>query len=262
MPLAGGSAVKLAIIMLAAIGSALPAFGDVVHLKSGGTLEGQVVETDDAVVVKLPVGEVRLSKDAVARIEKKETALEEYQKRAAALKDDDAEGHYRLGLWAQSVGLKAQAKEQFQKTIALKPDHAEAHKALGHRLANGQWVTEDQEMQARGLLKYDGQWMTPEAAARLQALRAELEVAREKRLAAEAELKKLQEQLKTQQKPEPNVPIYTPNPYDSYYSTRVFRSPTTYYWQAPYYIPYYTGPSFYWWHSPGGTHSYHHEHRR
>ena len=230
------------------------ALADVVHLKNGGTLEGQVVEEGDQVVIKLPVGEVRVSRDAVETIEKKPGALAEYHKRAAAVKDDDPEAHYKLGVWALSVGLKRQAQEEFEKTIALDPDHAAAHKALGHRLVGGRWMSEEDEMKARGLIKYKGEWMTPEAATRLRTLEAELELAREKRKAAELELQKTKEQLKAQQ---PNMPTYTTtNPYDEYYSTRQLRRPYTYYWITPDYSPSYIGPSFWLWYRPYRHHRY------
>lgn len=232
------------------LGLAALALGDVVHFKNGGSIEGKVVPTDTGVTVKLPAGEVHISKDAIARIEQKPTALDEYEKRAAKLKQDDAEAHYKLGLWAQGLGLKPQAKTHLLRAVALEPDHAAAHKALGHRLVNGKWMSEDEEMKARGLVKFDGQWMPPEAAAKLKTLKAELEVAREKRLAAEAELKRVQEQAKAAANaPAADMPVYGPNPYDQYYSTRQFRDSRTYYWAPPYNAPYYTGHGG-WWYYP------------
>lgn len=242
----GGQTMKRLAIVLGAALSALPALGDVVHLKNGGTLEGQVTVTQDGAVIKLPVGEIRVSNDAIARIEKKETPLDQYYKRAAAIKEDDAEAHYQLGLWAQGAGLKPLAKDEFAKTLALKPDHDGAHAALGHKKVDGKWLTEDQEMQAKGLVKRDGQWMTPAAAAKIDALKAELEAAREKRVAAEDELKKAQEQA--------GPPTYT---YGGYYAPQ---APSSYYPTWPYASSYpYTGyypytsysyinpwPSHYW----------------
>jgi len=227
------------------------ASADVVHFKNGGSIEGQVVPGEGGVIVKLPAGEVRISTEAIARIEKKPTSLDKYQQRADKVKKDDAEAHFKLGLWAQSVGLKAQAKTHLTQAIALKPAHAGAHKALGHRLVKGKWVSEDEQMRARGLVKFDGQWMPPEAAAKLKALQAELAVARERRLAAEAELKRIQAQAKADaDAPGADLPIYGPNPYDHYYSTRQFRDSRTYYWTPPYDAPYYTGQGG-WWYYPG-----------
>jgi len=223
---------KVAFILTAAL-FALPALGDVVHLKNGGTLEGQVTLTPDGAVVKLPVGEVRVSNDAIARIEKKETAFDQYLKRAAGIKEDDAEGHYQLGVWAQGAGLAGQARDEFGKTLALRPDHEGAHAALGHKKVDGKWMTPEQEMQAKGLVQREGQWMTPEVAAKFDAMKAELEAARQRRAIAEAEV---------QRAPGPQpAPTYT---YGAYYATRPAVS--SYYATVPYYGYYpYIGSSYY-----------------
>jgi len=211
-------------LVLAASLFALPALGDVVHLKNGGSLEGQVTVTDDGATIRLPAGEVRVSRDAIERIEKKESAFEQYLTRAAGVRDDDDEAHFKLGQWAQGAGLKAQAAEEFEKTLMLKPDHEGAHLALGHKKVDGAWLA---EYQGR-MVKRDGQWMTGAAAARYDALKAELEAAREKRQTAEAALQKAKDQ----------PPLYT---YDAYYAGRSV--PYSSYYYSPSYVPYsYTRP--------------------
>jgi hypothetical protein len=242
------------LIVVVAVCLAVPALADVVHLKSGGTLEGQVTRTPDGVVVKLPAGEVRISNDAIARIEKKPAVLDEFQKRAAALKRGDVAAHFALAQWAQNKRLKTQARDLFQRVIALDPNHAQARHALGYRLVGGQWLTEEQQMKARGLVKHDGQWMTPEAAGKLRALKVELEVARERRLAAEAELKRAQSELEHAAK----EPAYGENPYDRYYATRdLDRWRSRHYYQGTYYHSPYYYPSYYPYggrrYYPGGT---------
>jgi len=232
---------KHAMMAMALALVAAPVFGDVVHLKNGGTLEGQVTLTEDSAIIRLPVGEVRVSSDAIERIEKKETPFDQYLKRAAAIREDDPEAHYQLGLWAQGAGLKHQAADEFGKALALKPDHEGAHQALGHRKVNGQWLTPEDEMRAKGLVERDGQWVTPEVATKLDTLKAELALAREKRLQAEAQLQRAQQVQ----------PAYT---YDGYYSSRSYVSSYPYYSTVPYtYVtPYsvygYAGawPSFYY----------------
>jgi len=247
--------VKWIPMLVVALCIAAPAAGDVVRLKNGGSVEGDVTKTQDGVVVKLPAGEMSFRNDQIDRIEEGPAAISEYQKRAAALKEDDAEGHYKLGLWAKTVGLDRQATEEFGKAVALKPDFADARIALGQRLVNGQWMTEEQQMQARGLVKFEGQWMTPEAVAKLQTLRAELEIARQKTAAAQAELQKAQAQLPTPQQTMPSATYG--NPYDSYYSNRYFLGSRTYYWSPyssfilPGYVPSYRYRVYY----PGGYRS-------
>ncbi|HUT34053.1 MAG TPA: hypothetical protein VNE39_11265 [Planctomycetota bacterium] len=244
---------RFAVILAVAL-FALPAVGDVVHLKKGGALEGQVTLTDDGAVIVVPGGTVTVAKGAIDRIEKKETAIEQYLKRAAGIKEDDAEAHFQLGLWARGAGLKAYARDEFGKALALKPDHDGAHQALGHRKVDGKWMTREQEMQAKGLVERDGQWMTPEAAVKYEALKAEVEAARAKHEAAEADLQKPAER-----------PTYT---YDAYYASRP--SAPGYYATVPYYgssygytfSPYVgsyygsTWPSSYYWIRPYPSYTY------
>jgi len=51
---------------------ALPALGDVVHLRNGGSIEGQIVTMPTGVIVKLPSGDIAIPSDTIARIEKKD----------------------------------------------------------------------------------------------------------------------------------------------------------------------------------------------
>src|SRR5262245_8704496 len=48
------------------------ALGDVVHLKSGGKLEGKVTDKGDKLEIETSTGKVTVGKDEVLRIEKKE----------------------------------------------------------------------------------------------------------------------------------------------------------------------------------------------
>ena len=69
---------------------------------------------------------------------------------------DTADGHWKLGLWCEPKGLKAEAEAQFMTVLQLDPRRDGAWKKLGY-------------------LKHNGQWTTPE---RLAAERAEIETQR------------------------------------------------------------------------------------
>jgi len=66
---------------------------------------------------------------------------EAYRKKAAALADDDAKGHYRLGLWCERKGWKERARFHLEKVIAIDPDHAGARRKLGYVKVSGRWMT-------------------------------------------------------------------------------------------------------------------------
>jgi hypothetical protein len=227
--------------LLMAAGLAVSAAGDVVHLRNGNTLEGQVEKTDDGVIVNLPAGQVRITNDAIDRIEEKPSVIEQFKERAADLEPDDAEGHFALAQWAGRNHLKEEAEALYRQVIGIDPNHAGAREALGHRLVDGKWMTEAQAMAARGLVEYNGQWMSPEAASKLRELETQLEVAREERKAAEAELERAEKELEYAER-EPPVGY---NPYDQYYANRdIDRYRQRYYYYG---VPYgYGGYPYYY----------------
>ena len=141
--------------LAAALLASAIASADVVRLKNGGSLEGQVVELDNEVIIKLPVGEVRVSRDAVAAIEKKPGALDEYLKRAAKIKDDDPDAHYQLGLVQRNSGNLEEAEREFLRASELDPECALAHLELGNILRR-QGRLQDATARYRRALDLDG----------------------------------------------------------------------------------------------------------
>jgi len=86
----------------------------------------------------------------------------EYQERAAKLEANDAAGHYVLGLWCEKGGLGDEARLEFEKVIALDPDHAGARQGLGYVRLKDRWLSRDQAMKAKGLIRHEGAWMLRE----------------------------------------------------------------------------------------------------
>ena len=100
---------------------------DVIHLKGGGTLEGKVIEENEREVrIRTGAAEMTVTRAQIVRIERGESPVESYQRQAAALKDDDAEGHYKLALYCLKHKLTAQAFAELRRVLELKKDHAEA----------------------------------------------------------------------------------------------------------------------------------------
>ncbi|HUS57248.1 MAG TPA: HEAT repeat domain-containing protein [Planctomycetota bacterium] len=135
--------------------------GDILHLKNGNKIEGQITSEGDADVrIRTTVGSVTIKRDDIERIEKKVSPLQQYENTAGTIDDDDSVGHYTLGMWCKENGLKKQAREQFLKTLAANPEHVDAHKELGHVLHAGKWMTEEESMKAKGFVLHQGRWIT------------------------------------------------------------------------------------------------------
>jgi hypothetical protein len=151
---------------------AAPALADVVTLKDGSKREGKVVSEDnDEVVLEVAQGRLKaqliLKRSEVTGIEKGPTANEklvaEVAARRAKLGAKDAEAWLEFARWLDGLsGFSADARAAYEKVVAIDPDNAAARTKLGYQKVGGQWMTEDEVMAAKGLVRYAGKWVTPE----------------------------------------------------------------------------------------------------
>jgi len=145
--------------LLVVLGSAS---ADIIHLKTG-KVEGVVVKrTDTELVVETRAGKVTLKVADVVKIEPKATPFEVYREMAAKVADNDADGHFALGLWCTDHKLFREARRAFEKAIAIKPDHKSAREKLGYVLKDGKWMTRAEARKADGFVRYKGKWVTHE----------------------------------------------------------------------------------------------------
>lgn len=114
----------------------------------------------------------------------------EYRKRAGVVSVDDAAGHYRLALWAQSQDMKIEARRHFRIVVTLDTDHRAARRALGFETVAGRWVRGKEAMRAKGFVQHDGVWMTPEEYSFFNKDELEAQRAKAARIASNAALKK------------------------------------------------------------------------
>jgi hypothetical protein len=139
------------------------AAADVVYLKGGGRVEGEIVEQGpDRVVIEVPAGRITLPRERVERLSPGASALAQYRARAARLPANDVEGWLALASWARDHDLSTQARAAFAHVLELQPANAEAHSALGHVYVNGRWMSADEGYRARGYVQFEGSWVRPE----------------------------------------------------------------------------------------------------
>lgn len=80
-----------------------------------------------------------------------------------ALQRKASKDFYRIGLWAKANGMGADALVLFQEAIVAEPDHEHARRELGYQKVDGVWRTEREIKVAKGLIEFEGDWMTPQA---------------------------------------------------------------------------------------------------
>ncbi len=243
------------IAVLAVLAIGLPAAqADTVRLRTGGTIEGIVTEDGGDYVIEVQYGTMRVGKELVDSVEKKETPLSEHKRRAAAIAEDDADGWQKLGQWAQRNDLGRVARDDFAHVIALKPDHEAARAALGYEKTDGKWLTHDEVMASKGMVLVDGKWISKEGAglmkalAEAKALDAEAREAEARRQAVEAQAEReaqqaeqdkriadLREQeLQRQAARRRSYASYYDNGFYPYSYGSVLFYPGTYYYGYPY----------------------------
>ncbi len=106
----------------------LYARADVVHLASGGKVEGKVEDLGESIEVVTKFGTITLKKSQVEEIEFKPLPQEVYQENLKALAPDDVEGHLELAKWCRQHHLNKEYAELLQKAGRIDPDHEEAAK--------------------------------------------------------------------------------------------------------------------------------------
>jgi hypothetical protein len=125
-----------------------PIAGDIVHLKSGGFIKDcRIIEADDRVTgaenllfLRTPGGRMGVPKDQVIRVEKGKTVFDDFDAQRAKLRDEDAQGLFKLARWCQeTAGLREEMVELLGKVIAASPDHGEARRLLGYVKSGKSW---------------------------------------------------------------------------------------------------------------------------
>jgi hypothetical protein len=138
---------------------------DVVLLKQGGKIEGQVVERDSSkglVLVKLDAGgQLTLDRSQIQTIHLQRPAEAEYEKIRAHYADS-VEGQWALAEWCLQNKLGKQRETHLKRVIELDPDHMEAHHALHQQQIDGRWMTVEDSKREKGMVKYKDRWIFPQ----------------------------------------------------------------------------------------------------
>jgi hypothetical protein len=142
---------------------ASPAAADEIFTRSGGHLVGEIVERGaTSVTVDIGIGRVELPLSYIDRIVPGDAPLTVYRQRAQVLAPGDVAGWLALGRWARENDLPAQADEAFSRVVARDPGNAAAQQALGRVEVDGQWMTREDANAARGLVLFEGSWISPD----------------------------------------------------------------------------------------------------
>jgi len=209
--------------VIAAFLSAVPAVvvADEVLLRGGGRVSGVIVEhTADTIVIETGPGRVTLPTSRIAKIVESRSALQAYHERAASLSPGDAPSWAVLARWAAERDLLTQAREAWQMVLAADPSHPEANAALGRVEVDGTWMSMEDGYRARGLVPFEGVWVSPaehealvrerlaEEAAVSERREAELRVREAEARAREAEARAREAEAAAQPEGDEGIPLW------------------------------------------------------
>lgn len=167
---------RISISLLVLLSIARQVKADVLLLKTGGRIEGTVLNPDEAprreYVVKLDSGgRVTLAAEQISKF----MPASEYQRRYRDLikkMPATANGNWKMSVWCKDKGLKSERKFHLQEVIRLDPEHVSARRALGFSRLDGRWMTRQQFMEQRGMQMYEGRYRLPQEIAILKQQRA------------------------------------------------------------------------------------------
>jgi len=153
-----------AVMLLGFQQSGSSAVGEILVLKTGGRVAGQLLNADESprekFVVELANGSrLTLLADQVDQVLHTRPEELDYEQMRPQY-PDTIEGHWTLAEWCRERGLAERRDEHLERIIELDPDHAPARRALGYSQLQGEWKTQEQYMTEQGYRRYRGRWMT------------------------------------------------------------------------------------------------------
>ena len=170
-----------AILAVGALASCIaPASADLITLKSGGELRGQIQAAKDSktttpYLIKTLAGSVvEVARDEVESVIRRRVAIEEYEVRVKETADT-VEAQWELAEWCRERSMTPQRHTHLERIVDLDPRHDRAHRGLGHVYEKGRWTTQDEIMSARGYVKHKGRWVLPQELALMDEEKRETE---------------------------------------------------------------------------------------
>ena len=139
---------------------------DVFVLAGGGRIEGKLLPADETnksvYTIDLAAGgRMTVPRSQIVKIDNVSDVEAEYQK-LARTSPDTVDGNWKLAEWCRDHKLSDSRRRHLERVIELDPNHAPARTALGFHQKDGQWMNRDDVMASRGMVLYEGKYLTPQ----------------------------------------------------------------------------------------------------
>lgn len=154
-------------------------FGDILILKRGGKMEGQVTFKDGKYTLRTGSGmEARFLASEVEKVIKKAFSFpekksqrefrQEVERKRKALAAWDFRSRAALAGKCQKKGLKDLAEELYREVLAIQSDHYGARAALGYVRFKGEWMKREDFLKKIRYGSHKGKWIPQEEKDRIE----------------------------------------------------------------------------------------------
>ena len=146
---------------------------DTIHLRSGGTLEGKVLNADESPRKSYRIrldrgGDVTLEVSDVRKVEKL-TRLQSQYRQMLQKMPDTVEAHMKMYELCKKHSLQKERQFHLQQVVRIDPDHEKARSLLKYkRTPDGGWAKVEEIKESAGFVRWKGKWVTPEEAQRAE----------------------------------------------------------------------------------------------
>ena len=152
-------------LLLLACLAVIPRCGwaDIVHLKSGRTIEGSVRPGQKAGTVEVRIGEgsaVVIPESNIASIEKKPSPLSVFAERLGKIPAGKLEPLQDLLVWARDKRLHSKVRLAARKILEIDPNNELGRRELGYSVYENRWILKAELKKKGGLVYFRDEWMT------------------------------------------------------------------------------------------------------
>lgn len=142
------------------------AAGEVFLLSNGSRVEGQLLNPDESprerFVILTPGGtRITLKRSQVEQVLHQRPAEVEYAK-VRHRYPDTVDGQWALAEWCREKGLADQRRTHLERILEIAPDHPKARAALGYTRYGDEWLTREELLTRRGMVRHGGSWRYPQ----------------------------------------------------------------------------------------------------
>ncbi|MBI3829660.1 MAG: hypothetical protein HY291_09100 [Planctomycetes bacterium] len=128
---------------------------DIFILQDGNTIEGDVVEENDAeITIQGRFGKTKIKRADIREIQKKKSPHAQFVERLDDLqksdKKEDKDAWLDLGRFAKTQGVRDDIQTAYNQVLKFDPSNEEAHLALGHVRRLGSWITAEEKRKLDG----------------------------------------------------------------------------------------------------------------